>query len=710
MHRFLGVCAALLTTAVAAAQSMNIDINRNGNLTPLWSYGAAAGQIGMWNNVIAAASGSVSLVGLDGVTNGCSIARAGHSAANTPIGSGEFNALMGDYDLISLPSSQSEYTITGLSPGIYRIYMYMSLPPASAKYFDGGVEYSYNLASTVLLNNATVANASTSGPITPGTWEEGRTHAAITCNIPSTGMSLKIRTYTNGSANERAALNGIQIVKYTATRLYVDRNATGQNTGLSWADAFKDLQTALGLANGAPSQFQEIWVADGVYTPGSNRNATFTIPSGVKVLGGFAGGEVSPSQRDWTVNRTFLNGNIGDPIDQLDNVYHVVTASGTSPATRLDGFEIINGRANGSAPNDRGAGMYIADHGYLSVRNCKFGGNHCSFEGGAVWIGGTSLPDFVFCDFDTNSAGSFGGAIRLTGNSQLWVFNSTLRRNWAGSNGGAINSTAGHTRLVNCLFTKNTSQSGSGGAVQFFGANVEGEMRNCTLYGNTAAFAGGMSVQSGADYFVTGSSYYNNTDTSGNPLERQQIRTTSNGTVTVSCSLVHGWTAAGIGGTGNFTGNPLFMNPLGPDGQLGTTDDDFRLQMNSPCLDYASSLLLPRDTADTDGDGDTNEMTPWDRAGNPRAVDLPGVFNTFQSPVDLGAFETQLLLRGDMNCDGAVNNFDIDPFVMALTDPAAYQALYPNCTPINGDCNNDGSFNNFDIDPFVVCLTNFGCP
>ncbi|MBL8879706.1 MAG: SUMF1/EgtB/PvdO family nonheme iron enzyme [Phycisphaerales bacterium] len=64
----------------------------------------------------------------------------------------------------------------------------------------------------------------------------------------------------------------------------------------------------------------------------------------------------------------------------------------------------------------------------------------------------------------------------------------------------------------------------------------------------------------------------------------------------------------------------------------------------------------------------------------------------------------------DMNCDGVVNNFDIDPFVLGLTDANAYEAAFPDCRLLNGDVNGDGVLNNFDIDPFVICLTNSGCP
>lgn len=60
---------------------------------------------------------------------------------------------------------------------------------------------------------------------------------------------------------------------------------------------------------------------------------------------------------------------------------------------------------------------------------------------------------------------------------------------------------------------------------------------------------------------------------------------------------------------------------------------------------------------------------------------------------------------GDLNCDGIVNNFDIDPFVLALTDPGAYAATFPMCDVSAADINDDGVVNNFDIDPFVLLLT-----
>lgn len=60
---------------------------------------------------------------------------------------------------------------------------------------------------------------------------------------------------------------------------------------------------------------------------------------------------------------------------------------------------------------------------------------------------------------------------------------------------------------------------------------------------------------------------------------------------------------------------------------------------------------------------------------------------------------------GDLNCDGAVNAFDIDPFVLALIDAEAYAEQFPACDYMLADINLDGTVNAFDIDPFVLRLT-----
>ncbi len=62
------------------------------------------------------------------------------------------------------------------------------------------------------------------------------------------------------------------------------------------------------------------------------------------------------------------------------------------------------------------------------------------------------------------------------------------------------------------------------------------------------------------------------------------------------------------------------------------------------------------------------------------------------------------LAYGDLNCDGVIDPADIDPFVLALTDPAAYEAAYPGCEILRGDCNHDGVVDFDDVNPFISLL------
>jgi hypothetical protein len=64
------------------------------------------------------------------------------------------------------------------------------------------------------------------------------------------------------------------------------------------------------------------------------------------------------------------------------------------------------------------------------------------------------------------------------------------------------------------------------------------------------------------------------------------------------------------------------------------------------------------------------------------------------------------VVPGDLNCDGSVDFGDINPFVLYLSNFAAWQAAYSNCPAANGDINGDGLYPDFgDINPFVALLT-----
>ncbi len=102
---------------------------------------------------------------------------------------------------------------------------------------------------------------------------------------------------------------------------------------------------------------------------------------------------------------------------------------------------------------------------------------------------------------------------------------------------------------------------------------------------------------------------------------------------------------------------------------------------------------------------------PIDLAGTPRSRPAVCDWNNDGLPdVLIGSGDGKVRLyrnhfrTGDLNCDGSINAFDIDPFVLALTDPGGYAAQFPTCDIMLADINGDGAVNAFDIDPFVALL------
>ncbi|TWT41901.1 1,4-alpha-glucan branching enzyme GlgB [Phycisphaerae bacterium RAS1] len=130
---------------------------------------------------------------------------------------------------------------------------------------------------------------------------------------------------------------------------------------------------------------------------------------------------------------------------------------------------------------------------------------------------------------------------------------------------------------------------------------------------------------------------------------------------------------------------------LDPDGDLITSAND-------NCPDYPNP-----DQADDNSDGlgnacDCNENGVYDLTdiGNGTSQDTNS--NNIPDECEAG------FAVGDMNCDGSIDVLDINPFILALSDPIAYAAQYPACDINNGDINDDGNVDVLDINPFVALL------
>ena len=286
---------------------------------------------------------------------------------------------------------------------------------------------------------------------------------------------------------------------------YVNINSSGTtHDGKSWATAFTSLQPALTNAVSGDS----IWVAQGIYKPtqGVGRAATFILKSGVSLYGGFTGTETLLSQRNWTTNFTVLSGDL-DGNDTTDshgidtsaanivgnNAYNVVTASGLSNNTVIDGFFITGGSANGTSfPNNVGGGLYNASSDILTLNDDNFSGNQTSFYGGGMYTNLNTTTSLTNVTFTGNAAVDGGGGLANYGSPTL--NHVTFSSNQAFWGGGMYNDHAAGPSLVNVILSDNTASWGGG----MYNNLSDPSLTHVTLSSNltTVGSGGGMDNES----------------------------------------------------------------------------------------------------------------------------------------------------------------------------------------------------------------------
>ena len=396
--------------------------------------------------------------------------------------------------------------------------------------------------------------------------------------------------------------------------IYVDVDATGgANDGSSWEDAYTTLQPALDEAVAG----DEIWVAEGIYTPtqefspGDPRSATFQLKNGVSLYGGFdpSVGDVGWEDRDWVNNVAILSGNIGDPDTSDDNSYHVFYHPyGWGGNAILDGVTVTGGNADGTSPHDRGGGMHNTAT-QPTIQHCTFKGNRANFGGGIANY--SSSADVTDCTFSQNEATTGGGIANTYGSSgritdsrfldnvggtgggmyndhsSPWVVNCLFADNTAVSGGGLYNDTSASPQVVNSIFIGNTAASNGGGLMNYHATYPL--VTNCTFLGNSGPNGGAIYDASSAT-IVTNSILWGDTP--------NEFVTTGWPPPTVTYSDVQG----GYAGTGNIDLDPFLEDPA-----IG----DVHLLPDSPCIDAGTNaaLFMP----DTDFEGDPRI---WDGDGD----------------------------------------------------------------------------------------------
>jgi uncharacterized repeat protein (TIGR02543 family) len=546
---------------------------------------------------------------------------------------------------------------------------------------DGSSPYEYNTLVTVLARPASL---------------EKTGHAFEGWNTAADGTGTAYAPADTFSITSNVTLYA-QWTIHVGVIIYVDVDATGENDGTNWMDAYTDLRVALAAAISG----DQIWVAEGIYyfDPGED---TLILKNGVAIYGGFVGVETDLTDRnpDPATNDTVLSGHLDM------NTYHVVTVpDDTDDSCVLDGFTITGGRF--AYPVDCGGGLLV--YGSPTLANLLISGNHANIGAGMYIEGGSpSLTNIVF---DSNSAMEFAGGLAIHNGSPTMT-DITFRDNKSSIayGGGGMHVVGGHPTLTGAVFSGNSSGHYGGGlhlmsvSPYTFMPPLESDygqvldtslmLSNVVFVNNHAMDGGGVTVSGGSatltnvvftgnyggGLFVKSFEIYNsNGDLLGSssgsatvvnaifwantaPPDNPQIGAATGTSLVVSYSDVQGsggsgggwWATVGVtDGGGNIdvfpfvdSGDPEVAGDVDWDGSddiFGTWDDGLRLAIGSDAVDAGSDAAVSMLGLTTDILG-----APRIQDGNRDGT----------ATVDMGVFESETARIGIIYVDQSATGAD----------------------------------------------------
>jgi parallel beta-helix repeat protein len=358
-----------------------------------------------------------------------------------------------------------------------------------------------------------------------------------------------------------------------------------------------------------------------------------------------------------------------DHVRVHDSTYRGISiVTGSAPIERIRDCEIWNIAGDGLYVSGGTAGHVItgnyvhdcADRGMGLASACSASGNTIVANGDSgVYIGGAGTT--------------------LIGN--------TVAGNMANFDGGGIKISAS-----NCTLTGNTITNNSA----YYGGGVYVTESNCALVGNTitgntatGADGGGVRV-AGSNCTLTGNLIMNNAAPNGGAIWFNTQMTT------MSRCLVAGNHSTGLGAGAVYILN--YPVNLGGDPNSGA--------YNIISCNDATYQIYNAVPFNASGANDVHaEYVRW-RSNDPQDISAY-IYDFFDDASKSTVLWHPLVARvpGDMNCDGAVDFDDINPFVLALTGFDAYYAAYPDCNWYHADCDGDCAVDFYDINVFVALLS-----
>ena len=276
----------------------------------------------------------------------------------------------------------------------------------------------------------------------------------------------------------------------------------------------------------------------------------------------------------------------------------------------------FTGNSTTSHSGGSGGGMFNYQSS-PAVTNCIFKDNSAA-NGGGMGNGFDSNPIVSNCMFIGNSVAWFGGGMANFEDSSPIVSNCIFNSNSAGPGpsidgsgrgGGMANFENSNPEVINCTFTGNSVSPGIV-IIIVVGANTESESRGSGMYNSSSSST------------ITNCIFWGNSESS----DVDEILLEDSSAIDVNYCDVKGGQAGihddGSGntinwGSGNIDVDPMFVDPNGVDGVIGTEDDNLRLMSDSPCIDT----------------GDPNYIA------EPNETDLDGRLRIIGDRIDMGAYE-----------------------------------------------------------------------
>lgn len=428
----------------------------------------------------------------------------------------------------------------------------------------------------------------------------------------------------------------------------------------------------------------------------TNCVATATVPAYIRVQQGTYNEDISLN------SYTYLYGGYdSDWRRDVENNETIIHGSGTAHVVITDSNVLIDGFIIENGNDDLGGGIYSPGYDNIVISNCTIQ-NCTAYTGGGLYVEGDSvvLSDSII---KNNSAidGLIGGGAMCMYNTTGKVIRTKVIDNigqGAFSKGGGFYVESSCVLIQDCLFDSNTNTSTSsvrdsfGGGIYFLncsGAIKNTEFKDNIVYGGgfASVYGGAVYVDDSSDVKILSSLFYRNQAKEGSAIatfgilitnctfyENTATNSFTNGTINLygfrACNITNCifWDNVGYDYVGNinhvtyscmdndsFTGegtihdNPQFRDPA---------NGDFRLKIESPCIDagYDSASGL--------------DMLSTDIAGNTRKYEFD---NENVNSIDMGAYEYiwQISsLEKDNNGDVTIEweSLDNDTYYIAYTD------------------------------------------